>query len=149
MKSKQKVRAMAYTTNKTILDGQVSLSVKGRTANVTAKVSAFEAAVPDLEKLPRRVLNLFYDCAYAFSATEAVEFNLTSESPPALHAWREFWVTFKDSRDYAAIWEAFAELIPYSIGDLWFEEADSANQVEFLAPIQLQHTEDELEPKNA
>lgn len=103
----------------------------------------------DLAQLPRRVLNLFYDCAYAFSTTETIEFNLTDESPPALYAWREFWETFKDNLDYAAVWEGFAELVPYSIGDLWFEVSDSANQVEFLAPIQIQTPEGELDPKNA
>lgn len=90
----------------------------------------------------------FYNCAVAFPCTASIEFYLTDESPPALYAWREFWEVYCHSNDYAAIWDAYSDMIVGSVGNLWFETTEIANEVEVRAPMQLTVPEDELDAKN-
>lgn len=124
------------------------LMVRGRTANVAAKIEAFKASVPGFKDLPALVAGHFYNCAVAFPCTSSIEFFLTPDSPPALYAWHDFWDTYRGSNDYAAIWDAYAEMIVGSVGDLWYEAVETANEIEVRAPIQLTVPEGELDAKN-
>lgn len=139
---------MGYTTTKDILEGQVKITARGRTAKVASAIHAFMAVVPDHDKLPDMVRGHFLNCAYSIPATEAVEFNLNGHSPPALYAWKEFWDKHAGSTDYAAVWEAYQEYIPITVGNAWFEGTDAANEVDLLAPEPLRKDPKDLDPKN-
>lgn len=133
-----------------ILDGQVVITAKGRTAKVVSAIYAFEAVEPEYEKtMPEVIRGHFVNCIHTFPATVDVEFNLTDRSPAVLYDWQAFWEQCKGSTDYAAVWDAYQENITMTVGNAWFDAVNGANDLEYLAPEVLRKDDKELDPKNA